>query len=210
MKNNNKFLAIIIFLQLCLILSSGYVGFFIGNYYTFSTIEPYKPIVIEREILLKEEEKTTTENEILIQEKEQLQKELFELQKDFEELEDALKLAPYTDSELETLCKIARAEAGPKSKQAQKNVVYVILNRVNHNAFPDNVQSVVDSPGQFTSYSRFEVTDELMETIIEAILDYEPGVSAQNAVFFAKGRTEGREYLFTDEVGHIFEKRKED
>lgn len=166
---------------------------------------------------LKEIPQITIEKEVFIQDKalesenEQLISENELLKKDIVSLEQELKLCKYSDSEKEILMRIAASEAGTVSAQAQKNVVFVILNRVHDERFPNNIYDVTHAPGQFAvvksgAYKKVKITEELKLNIDEAILEFNYGESAEGAIFFAKGRTKGREYLFTDEVGHVFEK----
>lgn len=105
---------------------------------------------------------------------------------------------------------MSRAEAGAKSKQAQKNVVYVILNRVNSKKFPNSIIEVIKQPRQFSCVSngminKVELSDFLKENVKEAYLDYEDSEKCMGALFFTKG-TFNRKFLFQDEVGHRFYK----
>lgn len=116
-----------------------------------------------------------------------------------------------SEAEWECLYRVTRAEAGAQSKEAQKNVVYVVLNRINSEQFTqDNIIDVVFSPGQFTcvsngSYYHVELSDFLKNNVREAFLDYQEGVSASGALFFTRG-TFNLEFLFEDEVLHRFYK----
>ncbi|MGN0494955.1 MAG: peptidoglycan DD-metalloendopeptidase family protein [Lachnospiraceae bacterium] len=60
-------------------------------------------------------------------------------------------IANYTDEDLRYLAACLAAECYSNSKEGQYAVGYVILNRVNDEAFPDSVKGVVVAPGQFTS-----------------------------------------------------------
>ena len=143
--------------------------------------------------LIKENEKLTEENEQLLKENEELK-----------------KLSEVTDAEWEALYRVARAEAGANAAQAQKNVVYVVLNRVNSDKFSDTIEDVIHEKGQFAcvsdgNYYKVEISDFTISNVREAYLDYVYGESAQGALFFTRG-TFDRTYLFTDEVEHNFYK----
>lgn len=118
------------------------------------------------------------------------------------------KLSRYSDEEWEYLYRVARAEAGADSKEGQKNVIYVVLNRVNSNLFPNTITEVIFAPGQFAcipdgSFYRHSIDEFTMLNVEEAILDYQVGISCEGALFFTRGYF-NREYLFTDEVEHNF------
>lgn len=55
-----------------------------------------------------------------------------------------------TTKEINTLAKLTYLEARGESDQGQRAVVEVVLNRVEHNKFPDTVQEVVFARNQFT------------------------------------------------------------
>ena len=121
--------------------------------------------------------------------------------------------------------RLAAAEAGYKDKQAEKNIVYVVLNRVNSSKFPNTVSSVVDQPGQFGSglarLKNIKIDNnvkchiincsiagphdpDLKDAVNEAFTDYVYGESAQGALYFGRSQTGGDTYLFTDSIGHVF------
>lgn len=112
-----------------------------------------------------------------------------------------------TEEEWECLYRVARSEAGSWSKEGQKNVVYVVLNRVNHNKFPNNIIDVVFQNNQFAvisngSYYTVEISDFTKENVKEAVIEYY-SKNIHDAIFFTTGAFD-YEYLFTDEVGHNF------
>lgn len=157
--------------------------------------------------LSEEKEKLLAENNKLKEENERLKAELELLKK---EQEEQKRLKELTYEEWECLYRVARAEAGSWSKEAQKNVVYVVLNRLYSEDFPDNIKDIVfqRDPEQFAcvwdgNYSKVEISDFTVANVQEAYLDYIEGESAQGARFFTLGKFK-RPYLFTDEVGHNF------
>lgn len=56
---------------------------------------------------------------------------------------------PYTEEEMELLAKIVMVEAGYEPYDGQLAVANVVLNRVNHQNFPDSIRDVIYAPGQF-------------------------------------------------------------
>lgn len=136
-----------------------------------------------------------------------------------------------TDKEWEYLYRTARCEAGnwcknytecgecekcAQAKQGQKNVVYVILNRLHNDRFPKTIEGIIFAKRQFsvTTSKKFytvELTDTLKANVQEAVKDWQPGVSAQGALYFnsiSKNYWDWAEFLFEDEVGHYFFKSK--
>lgn len=159
--------------------------------------------VRELEIQLGEME---LENKALIEENELLKNTI-------KEYENKKVILNYSQEELNTLYKLVRAEAGPSSAQAQKNVVYVILNRINSKKFPNTILEVIyqKNPTQFScttsgSLAKAEVSQFTINNVQEALLDYEQSNKAQGALYFASNNgLSGRgEPLFIDEVGHKF------
>lgn len=108
--------------------------------------------------------------------------------------------------------KVTRAEAGANSKEGQQNVVYVIFNRINSEKFPNTLVEVIFQKGQFSvvsngSWNKVEISEELKANVIEAYLLYSEKNNAQGALYFGAGqKTGGSQYLFTDEVNHVFYK----
>ena len=56
----------------------------------------------------------------------------------------------YTDEDVEELARIIFWEAGSESERGQMAVAEVILNRVQHDAWPDTIQGVIYQSSQFT------------------------------------------------------------
>lgn len=141
-------------------------------------------------------------------------------------------LSQFTPEEWDILYRVARCEAGnwcktdnecgkcdkcADAKEGQKNVIYVILNRLNNNRFPNDIKSIVFAKSQFTVtnnkkhfYSVY-ISDYCKANVQEAVKDYQAGVSAQGALYFnsiSPDYWSWAEYLFTDAVGHYFFKNK--
>lgn len=75
----------------------------------------------------------------------------------------------YYDS-LELLALCVEAEAGNQGLTGKRMVVDVILNRVDHEDWPDTIEEVIADPYEFTSYwdgsiDRVEPTEETFEAV---------------------------------------------
>ena len=167
---------------------------------------------------IKVEEETTTENAI-----EQIDIPIVEAPIE----EDNSLFAQLTDEEWNFLYRIAVCEAGnwcetytecgncsrcEDAKEGQKNIVYVILNRLNNPNFPKTIKDIVCAKSQFSvvNSDRFYnvvISDYCKANVQEAVKDYQTGVSAQGALYFnsiSPDYWSYAEYLFTDAVGHYF------
>ena len=145
--------------------------------------------------------------------------------------EDNSLFAQLTDEEWNILYRVAICEAGDwcetytecgncsrceDAKEGQKNIVYVILNRLNNPRFPKTVKDIVFAKSQFSvvNSDRFYnvvISDYCKANVQEAVKDYQIGVSAQGALYFNSISLDywsWAEYLFTDAVGHYFFKNK--
>lgn len=76
----------------------------------------------------------------------------------------------YTAADAETISKAVWGEARGCSIDGQQKVVWVILNRVDDNRFPDTIQGVVTQPCQFYGYSPdFPVTPEILAVVNDVL-----------------------------------------
>ena len=171
---------------------------------------------------IKVEEETTTESTT-----EQIDTPIVEAPME----EDNSLFAQLTDEEWDILYRVARCEAGgwcktytecgncsrcEDAKEGQKNVVYVILNRLNNPRFPKTVKDIVFAKSQFSvvnsdRFYNIVISDYCKANVQEAVKDYQAGVSAQGALYFnsiSPDYWSWAEYLFTDAVGHHFFKNK--
>lgn len=165
------------------------------------------PNVGSATLLVLDDEKRVVEleSEIRLLEKEK-EKLIFENQ----ELEQENKKKELTDREWEYLYRVARAEAGATSPTAQKNVIHVVLNRINSEKFPDTIEEVIFQKSQFAcvsnkSFWKVELSEDLKENVQEAYFSHQEGNNAEGALFFTKGNF-NRTFLFEDCVGHRFYK----
>ena len=74
-------------------------------------------------------------------------------------------------SDLELLAKTINGEAGGEPYQGQLAVGTVIINRLNHPAFPKTIRSVIYQRGQFSCTSRgnFRVTKRSLQVAKEVL-----------------------------------------
>lgn len=124
-------------------------------------------------------------------------------------IEDTVSDISSNDNDIEILYRIARAEAGDWDKQAIKDVVYVILNRVVSPEFPDTIEGVVFAPRQFSpisngTYYTVEVTDFVKDAVDEAYNDYENSHKSYGALYFASNNVILGEHLFDDSIHHFY------
>lgn len=66
------------------------------------------------------------------------------------EEEETIEL-PFTDEEIDLIALVTMAEAEGESEEGKRLVIDTILNRVDHEDFPDSVTEVIYQPNQFTS-----------------------------------------------------------
>lgn len=93
----------------------------------------------------------------------------------------------YNEKDYNTLCRIVEAEASGEDIIGKIMVANVVLNRVEHEKFPDSVYKVVYASGQFSPVSngrinRVKVSEETKEAVERALSgeDYSEG-----ALYFA-------------------------
>lgn len=152
--------------------------------------------------------------ELIIQNNNSFKQQQKDIEIFLQEKEILNKVNELTTEEWECLYRVARAEAGANSKEGQKNVVYVVLNRLHSEKFPNTIEEIVfqSKPAkQFVcvwdgNYDKVEISDFTIQNVQEAYLDYKINESADGALFFTTKSFKCNEYLFTDEVGHNFYK----
>lgn len=75
-------------------------------------------------------------------------------------------LPTFTDSEILALQQIAIAEAGNQGPEGMAYVMQTIINRISDNRFPNDVISVIEEKGQFSTasyYYKCEINEESVE-----------------------------------------------
>lgn len=119
----------------------------------------------------------------------------------------------FSENELSLLYKIVEAEVTGENKfESKVNVASTIFNRLDNELFSNNLQEILTSPTQFSSYwdGRYSQVEVLEETIRACEYAYE--FRTTDALFFdsrngaSSWAASSREYLFTDEVNHNFYK----
>ena len=110
---------------------------------------------------------------------------------------------------MEILYRIARAEAGGTSEEGITNVVWVILNRVKSEKWPNTIAEVVFQPGQFTRINMSSKVDPFVKSVVDnAYLNYylHPEMVHNGMSFHASGSgidwSGHLEKIDVDEVGH--------
>lgn len=100
---------------------------------------------------------------------------------------------PYDEETVEVLCKVVYGEARGCDKTQQAAVIWCILNRVDSDKFPNDVVAVVTQKNQFEGYSsKFPVTDEIKELVLDVLGRYEQEKAGVENV----GRVLPNDYLF--------------
>ena len=79
-----------------------------------------------------------------------------------------------TDAEIDLLALVTMAEAEGESEEGQRLVIDTILNRVDHERFPDSVSGVIYQANQFTSMTngrvdRCYVKDNIRQLVVEEL-----------------------------------------
>lgn len=85
-----------------------------------------------------------------------------------EEIQEEENKSPYADAidtltqeEKELICKITYREAGNQPIAGQRAVMEVILNRLQSEAWPNDILSILSAPGQFSTWkARNKITNE--------------------------------------------------
>ena len=101
-------------------------------------------------------------------------------------LEDEVELE---QDEIELISLITVAEAEGECEEGKRLVIDTILNRMDHEKFPDTVTDVVYQKNQFTSVSdgrtdRCEVTDDVRNLVKEELISR----TNKDVIFFTAGR----------------------
>jgi spore germination cell wall hydrolase CwlJ-like protein len=123
----------------------------------------------------------------------------------------------FSKSEVEILERITEAEVTGGDIESKKNVVSVIINRLESDEFPDTIEKVVFQKRQFSPiadkrYYEVIITDDTRKAVDEILLN---GV-VNEALFFCNPNDVkssknkkwflALKYLFTDNSGHSFYK----
>lgn len=77
---------------------------------------------------------------------------------------------PYSDDDFYELSHVIQAEAGYCERDMMIGVGSVVLNRVEHDDFPDTVYEVIHQPGQYSTVSY--LSSQVPTEEVEAVTDY--------------------------------------
>lgn len=112
----------------------------------------------------------------------------------------------YTEEEILLIQRVVETETFECDFESRVNVACVVLNRVVHENFPDNITEVITSENQF-AYGRTEITEETILAVEYAFMIED---TTQGALYFhSNPKTEtfnGAEYIFSDNATHHFYK----
>lgn len=76
----------------------------------------------------------------------------------------------FTEEDVNAVAKMLWGEARGCSRDNQIKCVWVVLNRVDDERFPDTIQGVLSQPSQFHGYSEsYPVTDELYDVAFDVL-----------------------------------------
>ena len=100
----------------------------------------------------------------------------------------------YTDEDVEELARIIFWEAGSESERGQMAVAEVILNRVQHDAWPDTIQGVIYQSSQFTPTEdpayKTRPIDDRFYTIATRVLEGESVLCCDSVTYFSRGKSD--------------------
>ena len=77
---------------------------------------------------------------------------------------------PYSDDDFYELSHVIQAEAGYCERDMMIGVGSVVLNRVEHEDFPDTVYEVIHQPGQYSTVSH--LSSQVPTKLVEEVTDY--------------------------------------
>ncbi len=102
---------------------------------------------------------------------------------------DASEEALISQRDIELIALVTMAEAEGECEEGKRLVIDTVLNRVDHERFPDNVYDVVYQPHQFSSMSngradRCEVRADICELVREEL----ESRTNSDVIFFTAGR----------------------
>lgn len=92
-----------------------------------------------------------------------------------------------TEKEVEMLQRITEVECKGKDVESKRNIVSTVLNRVESDSFPDDVESVIYQEDQFSpikdgAYKKAEITEETKQAVEDVLLE---GVTHDCLYFFS-------------------------
>lgn len=90
------------------------------------------------------------------------------------DLEIESEIPSYPEEDIQYLAQLTIAEAGNQTVLGKRLVIDTVLNRVEHEKFPNTIREVIDQTNQFSPVSsgsiyRYSATDEIISLIHEEI-----------------------------------------
>ena len=180
------------------------------TYPTITEIPHAKEVIITENVEEKTEETIeTTVEEIKpqVEEVEEIEEpEVEETEVEEPEVEEISQEIYLSDGEMKLIAIITMAEAEGQSEYGQRLVIDTILNRVDSPRFPNTVQDVIYSPGQFSCVwngraDRCYVKDEIYQLVLEECITR----SNRDVVFFTAGGYAYNGVPLFQEGDHYFE-----
>ena len=116
------------------------------------------------------------------------------------------------ENDMEILCRLVEAEAGGEDFQGKKLVAHVVLNRLEHEQFPDTMEDVVFetrqgitqfSPVKDGRYYRVKVSEETKTAVEQAVKDED---NAGGALYFVNSEIADRSAMkwFDSKCTYLF------
>lgn len=110
-------------------------------------------------------------------------------------------VSTFSMDDYDALCRIVSTEGGTEDIEGQILITNVIMNRVASDRFPNTIQEVIESPGQFDpvetgAYYYAEPSDQIKEAVIRALNGED---LSEGALYFQKSESKvwgDHEYLF--------------
>lgn len=120
---------------------------------------------------------------------------------------NAEELSLYSDEEIALIALVTLGEAEGESELGKRLVIDTILNRVDHEAFPDSIDSVCYQSGQFMCLhngrcNRCKINDYILDLVREELLER----TNYEVLYFSSAGYNGRKGLF-QEGNHYFSGR---
>lgn len=121
-------------------------------------------------------------------------------------IQKQLNKSPYTETidsltqeEKELICKITYREAGNQPIEGQRAVMEVILNRLQSDVWPDDIKTILSTPGQFTTWkARNKITDEKlleMESVLLLVYTDTHTILPNNNYVYFNCKNPGKESI---------------
>ena len=120
-------------------------------------------------------------------------------------LERTVEEPVISDAELNLLALLTMAEAEGESELGQRLVIDAVLNRVDHERYPDSITGVIYQSGQFTSMTNGRVDKcYVSEDICQLIRDELRNRTNSDVIYFCTGDYIGYGTPMFAEGGHFF------